>query len=60
MAMDFCITMDLHHVELEGDSLVVVQDLKNVDINWSRYGQLIEDVKINHLELYAIMASGTC
>ena len=46
MVVDFCRTMEVQHVELEGDSLVVIQALKNEDCNRSRYKQLIEDAKI--------------
>jgi hypothetical protein len=43
---EICVFMGLHEVQLEGDSLEVVQALCREECTWGRYGALINDAKL--------------
>jgi hypothetical protein len=37
--------LGLHYIILEGDVLQVVKALNDTCINWSKFGQLVEDIR---------------
>ncbi|XP_059440462.1 uncharacterized protein LOC132172916 [Corylus avellana] len=44
-AVEFCREVGVHETILEGDSLLVVNAIKNQNQCWLRYGQIITDIK---------------
>jgi hypothetical protein len=44
--VELCVSMDCNSVILEGDSMEVVQALRNEEVSWGRYSTLINDAKI--------------
>jgi hypothetical protein len=43
---ELCVSMDCNSVILEGDSMEVVQALRNDEVSWGRYSAVIHDAKI--------------
>lgn len=44
-AAEFCYDVGLHNDIMEGDSLLVVNVIKDYEPNWSWYRQIMEDTK---------------
>jgi hypothetical protein len=44
LAAEFCFSVGLQHVFLEGDALQVVNAVKSSERIWSRFRQLVEDI----------------
>jgi hypothetical protein len=44
-AVKFCRSQGLERIELEGDSLQVVNSINKCGITWNVYGHLVEDIK---------------
>ncbi|XP_059429871.1 uncharacterized protein LOC132163564 isoform X2 [Corylus avellana] len=45
-AAEFCCDLGLHNVVLEGDSLIVVQDILALASNWCAHGQIVADIRV--------------
>ncbi|XP_059429714.1 uncharacterized protein LOC132163437 isoform X3 [Corylus avellana] len=45
-AAEFCCDLGLHYVVLEGDSLIVVQDILASAWNWCAHGQIVADIRV--------------
>eukprot|EP00268_Persea_americana_P027446 TRINITY_DN26824_c1_g1_i3.p1 TRINITY_DN26824_c1_g1~~TRINITY_DN26824_c1_g1_i3.p1 ORF type:complete len:129 (-),score=11.04 TRINITY_DN26824_c1_g1_i3:427-813(-) len=56
VAVDFCKSLQIQQMILEGDSLVVVKALRCKEMNSSRYGQLTDSAKsaLNSFQLWQI------
>jgi hypothetical protein len=44
-AAEFSRDLGLHNIVLKGDSLPVINALKEEGLRWSRYGQIVEDIR---------------
>jgi hypothetical protein len=44
-AADFCFSVGLQHVFLEGGALQVVNAVKSFERVWNKFGQLVEDIR---------------
>jgi ribonuclease HI len=69
LAAEFCRDLGFLDVILEGDSLSVIQAIRNPNMSWTAYGQIIGDAKmvlstrrswmVNHVRRTANFAANT-
>jgi hypothetical protein len=59
-AVVLCSNLGLQHLNLEGDSMLIVSALNGREPCWSSYGHLIEDTRLKLQLIFLFCASKTC